>query len=69
MSEGDKREAIEMAESDGEQRACYKCGKIGDDRNPLIEVSIDLTGEYWNLCDPCIDKMVDWLNTGGERDV
>jgi len=36
--------------------------------NPLIEVKVPLTGEYWMLCDPCIDDLDRFLNTGTSQE-
>lgn len=45
---------------------CQKCGKETDDM--LIPVEIPVTGEIWDLCDPCVDDLVDWIEGGDDAD-
>jgi hypothetical protein len=52
-----------MSEGGTEGSKCHRCESEETDRNPLIEVKIPLTGESWLVCDPCINDMVDWLDT------
>lgn len=38
------------------------CDRCGDEPNGmLIPVEIPITSETWDLCDPCVDDMVEWI--------
>jgi hypothetical protein len=51
--------------SDGSE--CEKCGWEENEIESLIQVEVPLTGEYWMLCDGCIDKLNGWVNSGNEH--
>lgn len=40
---------------------CSKCGLPESEERPLFEMRIELTDEYWMLCDPCIEDFTEWL--------
>lgn len=44
---------------------CDHCGDAFERYNP-IPVEIPLTGESWDMCDPCVDDMVDWIESGDD---
>ena len=41
--------------------ACSRCGRVESEDLPLFELEIQLTEEYWMLCDPCLDEFTEWL--------
>lgn len=45
--------------------ACDRCGETNGGQM-LIPVEIPITNETWDLCDPCVDEMVDWIEDGGD---
>jgi len=54
--------------TDGTERwECDRCGKKETEMDQLIPVEIPLTGEIWDLCDPCVDDFVRWVEAGTDR--
>lgn len=53
----------EQTSIDDDRPTCENCGNVEDEENALIEVRIPLTGEYWMLCDPCIDAVKRFIET------
>lgn len=47
---------------------CERCGDTETEENPLFEMGIQLTEEYWMLCDPCIDSFEEWIENTGKED-
>ena len=43
-----------------ERYPCDRCGEEFDSIE-LIPLEIPLTGENWDLCDPCMDDLVEWI--------
>jgi len=46
---------------------CEKCGWEENEMESLIQVEVPLTGEYWMLCDGCIDELNRWVNSDTGR--
>ena len=46
---------------------CSRCGTVESESLPLYEMEIQLTGEYWMMCEPCIEKFTEWLSAGTEH--
>jgi len=47
---------------------CEKCGWEENEMESLIQVEVPLTGEYWMLCDECIDELDRWVNSATEQE-
>jgi len=45
-----------------EQYDCDKCGETKDSIK-LIAVEIPISTETWDLCDPCVDDLVRWIQS------
>jgi len=41
---------------------CAKCGVQESERKPLYELRIPVSDEWWMMCDPCLDDMVEWID-------
>lgn len=59
-----------MSESETPEKKwrCDRCGQKEGPNETLILVKIPVSGEEWDLCDPCVDEMVEWIeNTTIQR--